>query len=152
MAIIRQPRSAGRSTSERTDVSPSPHANAGETPTLSVSREKVCHIVFKVRQFDVKDLPTLLDDGSNPADEGERPVLEDRPDDPVVRELAAFISALNFDEQVDLVTLTWMGRGDGTLADWAGLRDLACSKHNRRTPDYLLGTPLLGDYLSEGLA
>jgi len=152
MAIIRQPRSAGRSTSEQTDVSPGPHANAGETPTLSVSREKVCHIVFKVRQFDVKDLPTLLDDGSNPADEGQRPVLEDRPDDPVVRELAAFISALNFDEQVDLVTLTWMGRGDGTIDDWAELRDVACAEHTRWTARYLLGIPVLGDYLAEGLA
>jgi hypothetical protein len=53
---------------------------------------------------------------------------------------------------VDLVTLTWIGRGDGTIANWAELRDLACSEHNRWTARYLLGTPLLGDYLSEGLA
>src|SRR5882757_9556785 len=98
MASINQPRHAAKSARETPESPTRPDANAGETPTLSVSREKVCHIVFKVREFDVKDLPTFPDDGSNPADEGERPVLEDRPDDPVVRELAAFISALNFDE------------------------------------------------------
>jgi hypothetical protein len=125
---------------------------ADETPTLSISREKVCHIVIKVQQFDVKDLPTFIDDGSNATDEQERGVLEDRPDDHVARELVAFINSLNFDEQVDLVTLTWIGRGDGTLAEWARLRALACLEHNRRTARYLLGIPLLADYLSEGLA
>jgi hypothetical protein len=152
MATIKEPRSAGQPSNERPERSSHPSIPAGEMPTLSVSREKVCHIVFKVREFDAKDLPTFLDDGSNPADEGERPVLEDRPDDPVVRELAAFISAMNFDEQVDLVTLTWMGRGDGNIADWDELRDLACAEHTRWTARYLLGIPLLGDYLSEGLA
>ena len=45
-------------------------------------------------------------------------VLEDHPDDPVVAELAGFINALTDDEQIDLVTLAWLGRGDGTLAEW----------------------------------
>jgi hypothetical protein len=126
--------------------------DATDTPTLAVSREKVCEIVFKARAFDVKDVETIPDDGSNPADDEERTVLEDRPDDPVLRELASFIGAMNFDEQVDLVTLMWIGRGDGTLADWAELRETACTEHNRWTARYLLGTPLLADYLAEGLA
>jgi hypothetical protein len=126
-------------------------ANA-ELPSLSISREKICFIVLKVREFDVKDVPTVLDDASDPPDDAMREVLEDRPDDPVRQELAAFISALTFDEQVDLVTLTWMGRGDGSIADWTELRDLACSRHNRWTARYLLGIPLLGDYLAEGLS
>jgi len=75
-----------------------------------------------------------------------------RADDPVARELAALISMLNFDEQVDLVTLTSIGRCDGRIADWAELRELACSEDSRWTARYLLGTPLLGDCLSEGLA
>lgn len=126
--------------------------DASDTPTLAISREKVCEIVFKAREFDVKDVATIPNDGSNPADDGERTVLEDRPDDPVALELASFIGAMNFDEQVDLVTLMWIGRGDGTLADWAELRETACAEHNRWTARYVLGTPLLADYLAEGLA
>jgi Protein of unknown function (DUF3775) len=152
MAAINQRRDASEPRNARPETPSDPQASVGDTPTLSISREKVCYIIFKAREFDVKDLPTFPDDGSNPADEGERPVLEDHPDDPVAKELAAFISALNFDEQVDLVTLTWIGRGDGTIADWTELRDVACSEHNRWTARYLLGTPLLGDYLAEGLA
>ena len=125
--------------------------DTGDTPTLAISPEKVCFIVFKAREFAVKDAPTLSDDGSDPPDEEMRSVLEDRPDDPVRQELAAFIGALSFDEQVDLVTLMWMGRGDGTIADWYELRDTACDEHNNRTAHYLLGTPLLADFLAEGL-
>jgi hypothetical protein len=137
---------------QRDRLAASAGVDTGEMPTLAISPEKICFIVFKAREFDVKDAPTLSDDGSNAADEGMRSVLEDRPDDPVRQELAAFIGALSFDEQVDLVTLTWMGRGDGTIADWYELRDTACSEHNNRTANYLLGTPLLADFLAEGLA
>ena len=121
-------------------------------PTLSISTEKVCFVVVKAREFDVKDVDTTLDDGSNPTDDRMIEVLEDRPDDPVIQELVAFIEAMSEDEQVDLVTLAWLGRGDGTLEEWAELRAEAVRMHNRYTASYLLGIPLLPDYLEEALA
>jgi hypothetical protein len=45
-------------------------------------------------------------------------VLEDHSDDPVVAEPRAAIFGLNEDEQIDLVTLAWLGRGDGGVEDW----------------------------------
>ena len=122
-------------------------------PTLSISTEKVCFVVVKAREFDVKDADTTLDDdGSNPTDNRMIEVLEDRSDDPVIQELVAFIEAMSEDEQVDLVTLAWLGRGDGTLEEWAELRAEAARMHNRHTASYLLGIPLLPDYLEEALA
>jgi hypothetical protein len=126
--------------------------DADEMPTLAISPEKVCFVVLKARQFDVKDAPTLSNEGSDPPDDEMRSVLEDRPDDPVRQELASFIAALGYDEQIDLVTLMWMGRGDGTIADWYELRDTACNEHTEHTARYLLGTPMLADFLGEGLA
>jgi Protein of unknown function (DUF3775) len=137
---------------ERARLAARAGVESGEPPTLSISPEKVCFIVFKAREFGVKDAPSLSDDGSNPPDDEMRSVLEDHPDDPVVRELVSFINAMSYDEKVDLVTLMWMGRGDGTIADWYELRDTACSEHNEHTARYLLGTPLLADFLAEGLA
>src|ERR1700688_2481169 len=122
-------------------------------PTLSISTEKICFVVMKAREFDVKDVDTSFDDdGSNPADDAMTEVLEDRPDDPVDQELVAFIEAMSEDEQVDLVTLTWLGRGDGGPGDWDDLRAEAARVHNRRTASYLLGIPLLPDFLEEALA
>src|SRR3981081_4429448 len=127
---------------------------ADPVPTLSISTEKICFVILKAREFDVKDADTSFDDddGSNPADDRMTEVLEDRPDDPVDQELVAFIEAMSEDEQVDLVTLTWLGRGEGGLEDWDDLRAEAARVHNRRTASYLLGIPLLPDFLEEALA
>jgi len=121
-------------------------------PELSVSTEKLCYIIAKAREFDVKDVVTDVGDSSNASDDGMVSVLEDHRDDPVVQEIAAAIFAMSEDEQVDLVTLAWLGRGDGTLDDWSELRAEAARAHNRRTASYLLGMPLLADYLEEALS
>jgi hypothetical protein len=122
------------------------------THSLSISPEKVCFIVMKAHQFDVKDVVTDPDSSSNAADDAMLSVLEDHPDDPTYRELRAFIGMLSEDEQIDLVALTWLGRGDGTLDEWEDLREEAARLHNKRTAAYLLGKPMLGDHLEEGLA
>jgi hypothetical protein len=59
---------------------------------------------------------------------------------------------MNEDEQIDLVTLTWLGRRDGTVGDWDELRGQAAQAHNKRTAAYLLGIPLVADYLEEALS
>lgn len=121
-------------------------------PPLTISPEKVCFIIIKAREFDAKDEVTEEDPGSNPSDDKGAEVLEDHPDDPVVEELTSFIESLSEDEQVDLVALTWLGREDYTVSDWPSVREEAAKVHNDRTAAYLLGIPLLGDFLEEGLS
>lgn len=121
-------------------------------PDLSISTEKLFYIIAKAREFDVKDVVTDVGDSSNATDDGMLSVLEDHPDDPVVQEIAAAIFAMSEDEQIDLVTLAWLGRGDGALDDWSDLRAEAARAHNKRTASYLLGMPLLADYLEEALS
>ena len=83
---------------------------AGEdAATLTLSPEKVCFIILKAREFDAKDEVTEPDPGSNPSDDNDAAVLEDHTDDPVVEELTSLIDSLSEDEQIDLVTLTWLG-------------------------------------------
>ncbi len=121
-------------------------------PSLSIATEKVCFLIVKAREFDVKDVVTDPDDASNATDDGMVSVLEDHGEDPVVCEIRGCIGALNEDEQVDLVALAWLGRGDGTIDDWDELRAEAARVHNERTAAYLLGMPLLADYLDEALS
>lgn len=120
--------------------------------TLSISPEKVCHVVVKAREFDVQDVETDPDSGSNATDDSMLSVLETHGDDPTFQELVAFIDGLSEDEQVDLVALTWLGRGDGVLEDWPELRREAQRAHNKRTAAYLLGKPMLADHLEDGLS
>lgn len=123
----------------------------GDIP-LAISPEKVCYLILKAHEFDVKDVVTETDPGSNPADDMDLSVLEDHPDDPVVEEITSLIDSLSVDEQIDLVALSWLGRGDYTADDWESVREEAAGEHNEKTASYLLGNPLLGDHLEEGLA
>lgn len=127
-------------------------AEEDELPDLSISDQKLCFIIAKARQFDGKDVVTDPDNSSNPSDDANLAVLEDHKDDPVVQELVAVINSMTVDEQVDLVALTWLGRGDGEIGDFGDLRAEAARAHNRRTAAYLLGIPLLGDYLDEAIS
>jgi Protein of unknown function (DUF3775) len=121
-------------------------------PSLSIATEKVCFLIVKAREFDVKDVGTDPGDASNATDDGMMSVLEDHREDPVADEIRGFIDALNEDEQTELVALAWLGRGDGTIDDWDELRAEAARAHNARTAAYLLGMPLLADHLEEGLS
>ena len=120
-------------------------------PELMISAEKVGFLIEKAREFDVKEGGTDPDSGSNGADDEMIDVLADNGRDPVVREIAGFINALSEDEKIDLVALMRLGRGDGTIDEWQELRRQAADGNNGRTAQYLLGEPMLGDFLAEGL-
>jgi hypothetical protein len=123
-----------------------------DTIELGISTEKVRFIIVKARQFDAKEGDADPDEGSNAADDGMADVLEDQPEDDAVRqELVSFINGLNDEEQINLVALAWVGRGTFDIEDWDEAIDTARTEHNKRTAQYLLGLPLLGDYLAEGL-
>lgn len=123
-----------------------------DAENLTISPEKVCFLIIKAREFDAKEEVNEPDPGSNPSDDKEAAVLEDREDDPVVEEITSLIDSLSEDEQIDLVSLAWLGRDDYSAADWADVRAEAARAHNERTASYLLGMPMLGDFLEEGLA
>jgi len=126
-----------------------------DIPPLSIPLEKVCWIIIKSREFDVKDVSSDPDSGSNASDDKMISVLEDTADDPVEEELRSFISSLTEDEQIDLVALVWLGRDDNAIDDWSTIRAEAARAHRsseNHTADYLMGEPLVSDFLEEALS
>jgi hypothetical protein len=121
-------------------------------PELGLGLDAVCFVILKARELDVQEGEGEEDEGSNPIDEDFRDVLEAHGDDPTFQELEAFIDGLDVDEKAELVALAWVGRGDFTLDEWAEAVRTAHSRHTGRTSRYLLGIPVLADYLEEGLA
>jgi Protein of unknown function (DUF3775) len=120
-------------------------------PELGISTEKVRFLIEKARQFDVKEATSDPDSGSNAADDDMIDVLQDNGKDPVIREIAGFINALSEDERVELVALMRLGRGDAGIDEWEDLRKDAADQRDRHTARYLLGEPMLGDFLAQGL-
>jgi hypothetical protein len=120
-------------------------------PELSISTDQIAFLIEKAREFDVKEAASDPDSGSNAADDEMVDVLEDNGRDPVEREIRGFLRALSEDEQIDLVALMRLGRGDRSVEEWDDLRREAAEQFNGRTASYLLGEPMLGDLLAEGL-
>lgn len=119
--------------------------------TLEIAPEKVAHVIIKAREYDVKvgSWGDQSEDGNG--EEDAEAILEDLANDPTRDELAGFIDALNDDEQAHLVALTWVGRGTFDAEDFDEAVETARSERTSSTASYLLGIPLLADYLEEGL-
>jgi hypothetical protein len=115
---------------------------------LTIPLSTLGWIIVKAREFDGKDTGTddVGDDSDNPMG-----VLEDRADDPTEDELTSWISDLTDSQKSELVALFWLGRDDGDASDFPDLIEQARGQQGKSTARYLLGSPLLGDYLEEGL-
>jgi Protein of unknown function (DUF3775) len=123
----------------------------GGAAMLEIAPEKVAHVIIKAREYGVRVSAwnSTLQEGD--AEEDPQAILEDLAHDVTGRELTSFINALNEDEQSHLVALAWIGRGTFEPEELAEAVETARSERINSTARYLLGMPLLADYLEEGL-
>ncbi|HEY3920354.1 MAG TPA: DUF3775 domain-containing protein [Stellaceae bacterium] len=118
---------------------------------LNISDEKLAFLVLKAREFDVKVDPVEPDPGSDAVDDQSREILGDYGDDKTQAELRDALAALDEDEAIEVIALTWIGRGDFSRTEWPEARRLAGERHRRNSAQYLLGTPTLAEDLEEGI-
>jgi hypothetical protein len=118
---------------------------------LTIPLEKLAFIIEKAREFDAEVEPVDENSGSNQADDAGVAILEDTPDNPVIEELTDALDGLNVDEQDEVLALMWVGRGDFTGEEWRDALRQAHQTRNARETRYLVGTPLLADFLAQGL-
>lgn len=141
---------------ERYDMAPKRKVRdfaSGDDAALSLSTESACYLIFKLREFEAKDVLTDAATSSNASDDNMVAVLESHRSDPVVQEVTAMVDSLTVDQQADLVALLWLGRDGSDASDWADHREEAGRADAGRisTAAYLLGTPLASEYLEAGL-
>lgn len=95
---------------------------------LPISPSKIAHVIIRARKFDA-DVP-----GSGQG-----------------RELRAFIAGLNEDEKAGLTAVMWIGRETFEAEEFDEAFETARAEATAPTEDYLLGIPMLADYLEDGL-
>jgi len=61
------------------------------------------------------------------------------------------VEDLEPDQLLELVALMWLGRGDYDAEQWDEACSAAQDRKTQRTAEYLISTPLVADYLEEGL-
>lgn len=119
---------------------------------MDIALDKVCELILRVREIEMKGETADMDSGSNAFDDGGAGVLTGGIEDATEDEVRDVLAGLNDDERYDLVALTWIGRGDFDPEDWASAIRTAREREALSTADYLLGIPNLSDLLDEGLA
>ncbi len=119
---------------------------------LQTPLEQLAYIIEKAREYDAETAPVDSNSGSNASDDNEVAILEATADNPTRRELAAALDALNEDQKIEILALTWLGRGDFDRGEWREALAQAGEIHNATETEYLIGTPLLADYLEEAIA
>jgi hypothetical protein len=115
---------------------------------LDISPTKVGFVIIKAREYDAK---VAAWDDSETSDRDAESILEDFSDDATRTELKTFIADLNEDEQASLVALAWIGRGSYGPEELDEALATARAERVNPTEDYLMGIPMLADYLEEGL-
>ena len=121
-------------------------------PELSLGPDSAFPILLKAREYDAKVEQTDPYEGSNASDDNNVDVLESGPHDHTRAELVQAIHDLNDDEQLDLIALIWVGRGDFSIGEWTEARESARDIGRARTPRYVAEIPLVSDYLEDALS
>ncbi|MCP5382414.1 MAG: DUF3775 domain-containing protein [Kordiimonadaceae bacterium] len=129
---------------------------------IPISQEKVEFIISMAREFREGSLAMVseeLSEGYNSDNYTEHSLAgaldsyksEDHAQDSAYMELKGAIEALNEDEKHALVALMWIGRGTYGPEELELAIENAKEASNKHTAEYLIDSPLLPDYLEEGL-
>ncbi len=114
---------------------------------LQISPRRVVHVIIRAREIDAK-----VGTWDRPGDSVDADtILEARRGDATEAELRAFIRRLNEDEKASLVAIMWIGRETFEAEELEEAIETARAEATTPTENYLLGVPLLADYLEEGL-
>lgn len=119
---------------------------------IDLNPDIVCNIVARAHQFHAKEDVVFPESPLGGGDSWARNILADHVDDPTYLELKGVIDELEPDQQVQLVALMWVGRGVFDAEEWDEAIEEATASWTRHTADYLIATPLVADYLEEGLS
>jgi hypothetical protein len=120
-------------------------------PELRISTEKVCDFIEAAREVAGK-VPSTAGDHTTTGDDSKLVTIEDYPgEDDRRRQMVEFIAGLNVDEQIDLLALIMLGRGDYEIDDWEVAVAEAQGRIAARDPDFMIGDAALPQYLGDGL-
>lgn len=115
---------------------------------LNIDSDMIVDILDKARQFQAKEevsFPETTDDMDALY------VLADYQDDAVYQDVVESINNLRVDQQITLVALMYLGRGDYSKAEWSEALGIAQQEITDHTGQYLLSRPTMPDDIERGL-
>lgn len=120
-------------------------------PTLDLNSDIVCAIIEKAREFQAQEGVVIPDLSEEYSEEDYLQILARHKNDLTYQELVMAIDDLEPDQQMSLVALLYLGRGDFSLLEWEDALAAAEEGWTTHTAKYLLAKPHVADYLENGL-
>ena len=118
---------------------------------MNIAEQSVRNLILRARAYDSKE---QIDDFEPDPDTAETDAVESLQTgdkDPIRDEIENWLGGLDEEALAELVALYWIGRGDFEGRDFPAAVREARGRRTTPTADYLLGAPLMGDYLEIGL-
>ncbi|MCC5884904.1 MAG: DUF3775 domain-containing protein [Gammaproteobacteria bacterium] len=119
--------------------------------TLSVSPDDLLRLTQLAREFHAQDAMTLPDASGGPVGEWPDMPHAEQETDASLAEFRSIIRDLEPDQQMQVVALLWLGRGDYVAEEWEQTLIDARDSWSPRTADYLIAHPMLADQIEEGM-
>ena len=102
---------------------------------IELNPENVYFLIDKLREFHAKEAVSIPEVPESPTDDWAQQVLADHMNDSSYSEVSAVVDDLEPDQQITLVALMWLGRGDYSLDEWEqALEDAADGYNGRARP------------------
>jgi hypothetical protein len=118
---------------------------------LPFNDTRIEELVLRFNAVMAKEGTNISDLGGNATDDQVTMTLQETEGDLSRNEITQEIESMNDEQQDALVALFWIGRGDAEPAAWEQTKALAREQHEGLVSRYLLGKPMVGEYLTEGL-
>lgn len=118
---------------------------------VDLNRDTIQFLIDKAHEFHTREDVTFDEEPEAADEDWAQQVSADYGEDPYYQELKSTIEDLEPDQQISLVALMWVGRGDFSMDEWHEAWAEAADDWNDHTADYLIGTSMLADYLAEAL-
>lgn len=121
-----------------------------DSPVLDVNPENVCQLIQLARDFHAQDAVVVPDEPESSPDDL-TVAFSAHSGNPILEEFRNIIADLDRGQQVQLVALMWVGRGDYDADEWDWVVEEADAEWTDYTADYLLAHPLVAEQLRDGL-
>lgn len=119
---------------------------------LTINLDTVLWVVNLTREFHAKEevvFPDTSMEGND--DDWAMQMLADHGSDLTLQELRSGLQGLDRELQAELLALKWIGRGDYGPEEWEDVLQEAIDNWSPEVMDRLIATPLISEYLLEGL-
>ena len=102
---------------------------------LELNRDTVQFVIDKAHEFHTRDDVEFDDEPEIASEDWSLQLAADFSGDPYYQELKSTIEDLEPDQQIMLVALMWLGRGDFSLEEWRDALQHAENSWNDHTAD-----------------